>query len=52
MADMETALADLVARLPDHDVEEVAETATSEFVRGVAIGERRHREARKKRSVA
>jgi hypothetical protein len=52
MDDMETTLADLVARLPDDDVQEVAETATSDFVRGVAIGERQHRELRKKRTAA
>lgn len=48
ITDLELAAADLVARLDDREVADVAEQAASDFVRGAATVEKVRRERTKK----
>lgn len=52
--DLEQAAADLVSRLDDRSICEVAEEASSDFVRGAATAEKvaRDRKMRTRRSAA
>lgn len=52
--DLEQAAADLVSRLDDRSIREVAEEAQSDFIRGAATAEKvaRDRKVRTRRSAA